>query len=165
MNKEIHENMQNAENLLQVINTIDTIEFSEWIKEKAKLKYKGNMPIFPIYNKFIYWCNFGINIGSKQNKLRPVIIIRTSKNSSIATIIPLTSKRLKDEFWYHIDLEDIDSTALVEQLRVISKIRIINPFRKKGKLVAISESDWNKINYQLKILYRLKPLKKSIENS
>lgn len=165
MNKEIHENMQNAENLLQSINTIDTIEFSEWIKEKAELKYKGNMPIFPIYNNFIYWCNLGINIGSEQNKLRPVIIIRTSKNSSIATIIPLTSKRLKDEFWYHIDLEEIDSTALVEQLRVISKIRIINPFRKKGKLVAISESDWNKINYQLKILYRLKPLKKSIENS
>lgn len=165
MNKEIHDNIQKTENLLQAINTIDTIEFSEWIKEKTELKYKGNMPIFPIYNNFIYWCNLGINIGSEQNKLRPVIIIRTSKNSSISTIIPLTSKRLNDEFWYHIDLEKIDSTALVEQLRVISKIRIINPFRKKGKLVAISESDWNKINYQLKILYRLKPLKKSIESS
>lgn len=165
MNKEIHENIQNTENLLQSINTIDTIEFSKWIKEKTELKYRGNMPIFPIYNNFIYWCNLGINIGSEQNKLRPVIIIRTSKNSSISTIIPLTSKRLKDELWYHIDLEEIDSTALVEQLRVISKIRIINPFRKKGKLVALSESDWHKINYQLKILYRLKPLKKSIENS
>ena len=87
MNKEIHENMQNAENLLQSINTIDTIEFSEWIKEKAELKYKGNMPIFSIYNNFIYWCSLGINIGSEQNKIRPVIIIRTSKNSSIATII------------------------------------------------------------------------------
>jgi len=160
MNKEIHENMQNTENLLQSIDTIDTVEFSEWIKEKTELKYRGNMPIFPIYNNFIYWCNLGINIGSEQNKLRPVIIIRTSKNSSISTIIPLTSKRLNDELWYHIDLEKIDSTALVEQLRVISKIRIINPLRKKGKLVALSESDWNKINYQLKILYRLKPLKK-----
>lgn len=29
----------------------------------------------------------------------------------------------------------------------------------KGKLVAISEADWTKINYQLEILYRLKPLK------
>lgn len=114
MNKEIHENMQNTENLLQSINTIDTIEFAEWIKEKTELKYRGNMPIFPIYNNFIYWCNLGINIGSEQNKLRPVIIIRTSKNSSISTIIPLTSKRLNDELWYHIDLEKIDSTALVE---------------------------------------------------
>ena len=159
MNEEIHKNIQNAENVLLSINTVDTIEFSEWIKEKVKLKYQVNIPVIPIYNNFIYWCNLGINIGSEQNKLRPVIIIRTSKNSSICTIIPLTSKRLNDELWYHIDLEDIDSTALVEQLRVISKIRIVNPFRKKGKLVTISQSDWNKINYQLEVLYRLKPLK------
>ena len=78
---------------------------------------------------------------------------------AVAIIIPLTSKRLKDEFWYHIDLEKLDSTALVEQLRVISKIRIISPFRQKGKMVVISKLDWNKINRQLQVLYRLKPLK------
>ena len=101
----------------------------------------------------------GINIGSEQNKLRPVIIVRTSLKSTIAIVIPLTSKRLNDKFWYHIDLEELDSTALVEQLRVISKIRIISPFRKKGKMIVIEKLDWSNINKQLQVLYRLKPLK------
>ena len=163
MNKEIHENILEPEKILENINELDAIEYSIWTKEKAKLKYNGSIPDFPIYNNFIYWCNLGINIGSEQNKIRPVIIVGSFIKSPIAIIIPLTSKRLKDNFWYHVDLEKLDSTALVEQLRVISKIRIINPFRQKGKIVVISKLDWNKINRQLQVLYRLKPLK-NIQN-
>ena len=158
MNNEIHRNIEETENVLNNINTADSIQFSEWTKEKANLRYNDQLPKFPIYNNFIYWCNLGINIGSEQNKLRPVL--RTSKNSPICTVLPLTTKRLQDGFWFHIDLEEIDSTVLVEQLKVVSKIRITNPYRKKGNLVDISSNDWNKINSQLESLYRLRPLKK-----
>lgn len=159
MNDEIHSNIEETENLLQSINNADTIEFSKWTKEKSNLRYNGQMPNFPIYNNFIYWCNLGINVGSEQNKLRPVLILKTSKNSTICTILPLTTKRLNDNFWFHIDLEEIDSTVLVEQLKVVSKLRITEPFRKKGKLTTISQNDWDKINLQLENLYRLRPLK------
>ena len=159
MNTEIHINIKEAENLLNSINNSDTIQFSEWTKEKANLRYNGKLPGFPIYNNFIYWCNLGINIGSEQNKLRSVLILKTSKNSPICTILPLTTKRLEDNFWFHIDLEEINSTILVEQLKVVSKIRITNPYRKRGKLVTISQNDWYKINSQLESLYRLRPLK------
>ena len=159
MNNEIHNNIKSTEILLNSINNTDTIAFSKWTKEKANLRYNGQLPKFPIYNNFIYWCNLGINIGSEQNKLRPVLILKTSKNSPICTILPLTTKRLEDDFWFHIDLEEIDSTVLVEQLKVVSKIRITYPYRKKGKLVTISQNDWYKINSQLKSLYRLRPLK------
>ena len=159
MNDEIHHNIEETENLLNSINTFDAIQFSEWTKEKANLRYNGKLPKFPIYNNFIYWCNLGINIGSEQNKLRPVLILRTSKNSPICTVLPLTTKRLQDEFWFHIDLEEVDSTVLVEQLKVVSKLRIINPYRRKGSLVAISSNDWDRINSQLEDLYRLRPLK------
>ena len=128
MDNKICNNIDETKNLLQSINNHDSIEFSEWTKEKANLRYNGQMPNFPIYNNFIYWCNLGINIGSEQNKLRPAIILRTYKNSSICTIIPLTSKRLHDDFLFHIDLDEIDSTVLVEQLKVISKLRIVQPF-------------------------------------
>lgn len=158
-NDEIHNNMKKIENLLNRTNTFDAIQFSEWTKEKANLRYKGNLPECPIYNNFIYWCNLGINIGSEQNKLRPVLILRTSKNSPICSILPLTTKRLQDNFWFHIDLEEVNSTVLVEQLKVVSKIRITEPYRKKGKLVAISQKDWEKINSQLENLYRLRRLK------
>ena len=159
MNYEIHNNIVEAENLLSSIHNVDAIQFSEWIREKSNLRYNGNLPKFPIYNNFIYWCNLGINIGSEQNKLRPVLILRSSKNSPIFTILPLTTKILQDGFWFHFDLEEIDSTVLVEQLKVVSKIRITNPYRKKGNLVTISLDDWNKINSQLEELYRLRPLK------
>ena len=160
MNNEIHRNIEETENVLNNINTADSIQFSEWTKEKANLRYNGQLPKFPIYNNFIYWCNLGINIGSEQNKLRPVLVLRTSKNSPICTVLPLTTKRLQDGFQFHIDLEEIDSTVLVEQLKVVSKIRITYTYRKKGNLVDISSNDWNKINSQLESLYRLRPLKK-----
>ena len=159
MNDEIYNNIEETKELLNRINTSDAIQFSKWTKEKVNLRYNGKLPIFPIYNNFIYWCNLGINIGSEQNKLRPVLILKTSKNSPICTILPLTTKRLQDGFWFHIDLEKIDSTILVEQLKVVSKIRITNPYRKKGDLVSISQNDWYKINSQLENLYRLRPLK------
>ena len=57
------------------------------------------------------------------------------------------------------DLEEIDSTILIEQLKVVSKLRVTNPYRKKGQLVSILPNDWNKINLQLENLYRLRPLK------
>ena len=159
INSIIHNNLKKVEKTLDNINDEDAIQFSEWTKEKVELRYNGKMPEFPIYNNFIYWCNLGINIGSEQNKLRPVLILRTSKNSPICAVLPLTTKRLYDNFWFHIDLEKIDSTVLVEQLKVVSKIRIANPYRRKGKLIAISQNDWNRINAQLEKMYKLRDLK------
>lgn len=158
MNKEIRKNLEDTDCLLQNINNDDTVEFAQWTKDKANLRYNSQIPKFPIYNNFIYWCNLGINIGSEQNKLIPVLVVKTSSASPVCTILPLTSKRLNDNFWYHIDLKEIDSTVLVEQLRVVSKIRFANPYRKKGTLVTISQNDWDKINSQLQNLYRLRPL-------
>lgn len=157
--QEINKQFEETTEILNDIDYNEALEYATWSKEKAKIKFQKDIPSFYITNNNIYWCNLEINIGSEQNKLRPVLILKTSKNSTICTIIPLTSKRLNDEFLFHIDLEEIDSTVLVEQLKVVSKIRITQPFRKKGKLVTISKNDWNKINDQLKKLYRLRPLK------
>lgn len=159
MNVLIHNNINETENLLQSIGNKDAEEFSKWTKEKTEIRYNISFPAFPIYNNFIYWCNLGINIGSEQNKLRPIIILKTLKNSPVCSIIPLTSKRFNDNLSFHIDLEKIDSTALIEQLRVISKLRIIKPFRQKGNMITISSNDWYKINSQLENFYKLRPLK------
>ena len=139
---------------------MDAVDYSMWTKEKAKLKYNKDIPKFSIYNNFIYWCNLEINIGSEQNKIRPALILRSFKQSPICTILPLASKRLQDKFQFHIDLENLNSTVLIEQIRVISKLRFLNPYRLKGKLVTISQNDWDKINIQLENLYKLRPLSK-----
>ena len=107
----------------------------------------------------MFYADLGTNIGSEQNKIRPVIVTKTKKESKVCTIIPLTSERMNDTRWYHIDLENQNSTALIEQLRNVSKLRILNPFRLKGKLVKISQKDWNNINQALIDYYSLTNLK------
>ena len=135
--------------------------FIEWLKTKAELRYGSEKQhSFYILNNCIYWAHLGQNIGSEQDKHRPVLIVRTESKSTICTIIPLTDERLNDGYWYHIDLENLNSTALVEQLRVISKRRIDKPMRASGKIVSISEKDWGSINNELMRLYTLKPYKK-----
>ena len=78
----------------------------------------------------------------------------------MCTIIPLTTKRMNDTRWYHIDLEKQESTALIEQLRNISKLRIPNPQRIKGKLNRISQFDMDKIDAALKNYYRIQKIPK-----
>ena len=160
INTEIHNYICKTEEQLNNSGFNNPIEFAEWTYEKAKINFNAAFPNFPIYNNFIYWCNLGINIGSEQNKIRPTLILRSFKQSPICTILPLTSKRLQDKFQFHIDLENLNSTVLIEQIRVVSKLRFLNPYRLKGKLVTISQNDWDKINIQLENLYKLRPLSK-----
>ena len=155
MNQEIKKQLNKVETIISNINEKSGIEFATWTKNKAIIKFQKQMPSFAITNNYIYWCDLGINIGSEQNKIRPVIISKTKKESTICTIIPLTSERIDDTRWYHIDLENQNSTALIEQLRNVSKLRIISPLRMKGKLVKISLNDWEKINSAIKEYYSL----------
>ena len=69
--------------------------------------------------------------------------------------MPLTSERINDTRWYHIDLENQNSTVLIEQLRNVSKLRFITPFRIKGNLVKITLNDWNKINFAIQKYYTM----------
>lgn len=153
MNKNIDKELNETKEVLCDINSNDALEYAIWVNEKARIKFTKFAPTFPITSNYIYWCNLGINIGSEQNKIRPVIIVKTKYNSDICTILPLTSERTNDSRWYHIDLDNQNSTVLIEQLRNISKSRIISPYRIKGKLSKITLNDWNRINNVMQKYY------------
>lgn len=155
MKQRIKKKFEETERILENVNEKEAIEYATWTEEKAQIKFKKSMPKFFITNNYIYWCNLGINIGSEQNKIRPVLVIKTKSNSPICTILPLTSERMNDTRWYHIDLENYDSTVLVEQLRNISKLRIISPYRLKGNLIKITLNDWNIINDAVTKYYKM----------
>lgn len=155
MNKEINQQFNETQNILENINNNLALEYAKWTKDKSKIKFQKNIPTFPITNNFIYWCHLGINIGSEQNKIRPAIIIRTQTNSPICTILPLTSVRLNDKKWYHIDLQEKNSTAMIEQVRNISKLRVLNPKRTNGLMNRITPDDLNNINKALGNYYKL----------
>lgn len=157
----VKDNLETIKELLLEQEAQDAYEFSNWLKDKTDYRYYKdiNNDIF-IFNNQIYWANLGLNIGSEQELCRPVLVIQTSKESTVCSIIPLTLERLNDGRDYHVDLENGKSTALVEQVRVISKKRIYNYYYEKRKYAIITETDWKKINEQLGLLYILKPLYK-----
>lgn len=131
-------------------------DFMEWTNTKSELKFNPPKKSFPILPNCVYWAYMGCNIGSEEGKHRPILVTRTYKKSPICTVIPLTSQRLNDGYWYHIDLEKHNSTALCEQMRIIDLTRIQTPFRIGGKIMSISKNDWEKINKQILWLYKLK---------
>lgn len=155
MNNGINKQFNKTKDILENVNYDLALEYATWIKNKAKMKFQKNIPTFPITNNFIYWCDLGINIGSEQNKIRPAIIIRSQTNSPICTILPLTSVRLQDKKWYHIDLEQKNSTAMIEQVKNISKLRVLNPKRTNGLIDKITLNDLNNINKALRNYYKL----------
>ena len=152
---EVNIKFKETKDILQKVSENLAIEYAIWMKNKAKIKFENKIPTFPITSNYIYWCDLGINIGSEQNKIRPVLIVKTKKESLVCTVLPLTSERMNDTRWYHIDLENQNSTVLVEQLRNVSKLRIINPFRLKGKIGKITLNDWEKINLAMKKYYAM----------
>ncbi len=116
---------------------------------------------FYIFNNFIYWTNLGqYPYGHEQGLNRPCLVIRTTKESPICTIIPLTTERLNDEIPYHIDLSNGKSTALIEQIRTIDKRRIYDKFFINKQHGTINDDDRNKINEQISKLYTLKEIYK-----
>lgn len=155
MNDTIVQKFKETKDILENVNNDLAIEYATWTKDKAEMKFQKSIPDFPITNNFIYWCNLGINIGSEQNKIRPAIIVRTQTNSPICTILPLTSVRLNDKRWYHVDLEQRNSTAMIEQVRNISKLRVLNPQRSNGTMNRITKVDLVNINKALGNYYKL----------
>ncbi len=132
--------------------------FMDWMKTKSEIKFNPQEKSFPILYNCIYWAFMGCNIGSEEGKHRPVLVTRTYKASPTITVIPLTTQRLNDDKQYHIDLENQDSTALVEQMRVIDVARLDKPLFKNGKILTITEKDWKAIDYQIRREYLLSPL-------
>ncbi len=155
MNIEIDNHFDETKAILENIPDDLAVEYASWTKDKAKMKFKKSIPSFPITNNFIYWCNLGINVGSEQNKIRPAIIVRTQTNFPMCTILPLTSVRLNDKRWYHIDLEQKNSTAMIEQIKNISKLRVLNPQRTNGLINRITPNDLKNINRALGNYYKL----------
>lgn len=136
----------------------DLQTYMDWTKTKSELKFNPQPKDFPIRYNCIYWAFMGCNIGSEEGKHRPVLVTRTYKNSPTIAAIPLTTKRLHDNQQFHVDLEQEDSTALVEQMRVIDIARIDKPMYRNGKILSITEKDWKDINFQIKREYSLSPL-------
>lgn len=142
----------------------EALKYVEWLNIQTELRYGtvdndgvfievAEEREFPIVPSGIYWAYLGRNIGHEMNKHRPVLVMRAEMNSGLCTVIPLTKERLNDGYWFHIDLENHNNTAIVEQMKVISKSRLDKPMRAEGEIISASEKDLKQIYDQIRLRY------------
>ncbi|MFH1962739.1 MAG: type II toxin-antitoxin system PemK/MazF family toxin [bacterium] len=82
----------------------------------------------------IYWVNLEPTLGTEIKKTRPCLIVscdEANESYGQVTILPLTSQHLETIAPFHVFLPidetglDKDSKALAEQIRTVSKLRLI----------------------------------------
>ena len=104
----------------------------------------------------IYYVDLGKNIGSEQSGIRPVVIVQNNignKFSPTVLAAPITSRQSKSKLPTHVELNtydtglDKDSLALLEQVRVLDKTRLMS----KAGSVQSNSNLMTKLNHALAI--------------
>lgn len=159
LNNDHHTDLTQLRNYAYKIKNI--FEHVEWAYKKQILIDSMSTNSKPKRGE-IWTCQLGKNIGSEEEKIRPIIIVQnnTGNQKSPTTIIVPISNRPK-KIAVHIELkksdydlvegesEEITGTILCEQIRIISKARL-------GRHIATLKGD-----FVSRVLNSM--LKKSIE--
>lgn len=108
-------------------------DFQKWHALKSKIDAEHKSPLFR--EQEIWWCSLGANVGFEEdgkNELfeRPVLILRKF-NKELFLGLPMTSKKKEGKYYYPVHLHDIERSAILSQIRVLSGKRLI---RRLGKL-------------------------------
>ncbi|MFA6407983.1 MAG: type II toxin-antitoxin system PemK/MazF family toxin [Candidatus Paceibacterota bacterium] len=105
-------------------------EFDRWNSKKQKLDEHQSGP--HCHEREIWWCSIGVNVGSEQYSQtedfsRPVLVARRF-TKDIFLGIPLTTK-LRDgvPFRFRLRVGDVDNDALILQMRVYDRKRLVRP--------------------------------------
>ena len=129
-------------------------EYDQWNEvKKETVKSKMRLTIKP---RDIYWAKIGQNIGHEEygkgkNFLRPIIVIR-QLTSDLFIGVPTTSTKKEDNDYFHsiryinkLD-ENINSSAMILQIKVFSKKRLLN------KIGTVEKQEFKIITDKLKKL-------------
>lgn len=160
--KDYNKILQESKNaLIQFLNrnvkdNVDGVSYIKWCRDKYIINQKDVEKDKLIQNA-IYWVDFGIGIGSELRKLRPAILWRPTADKNIWTMIPLTTKRRTDKYYFHYDLECLnEGTAKIENIMNLSSKRILAPYFSKDKLAIITEKDYKEIKKIMSKYYLFK---------
>lgn len=156
--------VHNVENIKTEAYSISKIyKYAEWVNQSMcmndRISLRAN--ILPKRGE-IWTCELGENVGSEENKIRPVIIIQNdtgNQNAPTTIIVPISNRPKKIAVHISILSGDFDlirdekmeitGTVLVEQIRVVSKARL-------GRHVASLNNNFMKLlNSKIKISLEL----------
>ena len=101
--------------------------FDTWNDHKKK-RDKNDISIY-FYEREIWWCAIGVNVGFEQDGKgkdfsRPVLILRKfSKNVFLG--VPLTTSKRESKYHHSFPFLDATSTALLSQVRLFDSKRLL----------------------------------------
>ncbi len=135
---------------------IEGISYIKWCRDKYIIN-KKDVEEDKLIQNAIYWVDFGIGIGSELRKLRPAILWRPTSDKKLWTMIPLTTKRRSDKYYFHYDLECLaEGAAKIENMMNLSAKRILAPYFSKDKLAIITKKDYIEIKKAISKYYLFK---------
>ena len=104
--------------------------FNEWHHLKERIN--NNSANFFFYERDIYFAHLGANIGFEQDDKgsgfeRPVVILKKF-NAHCGLVVPLTSQKRKGKYYFpfQISSEEKTSFAILSQIRLLDRKRLIN---------------------------------------
>jgi len=114
--------------------------FDLWNKEKVLLDNTNSLDL-KIKKRQIWLCKIWINIGSEISKenpfIRPILVLNDRYRWDLILILPLTTKINKNFKKFYIKIDwgkywlNKDSYILLNQIRVISKKRLVRKLNDK----------------------------------
>ena len=128
--------------------------FDEW-NEVKKITQINKMK-FSIKPREIFWAKIGQNIGHEEygkgkDFLRPVIVIRQLTSDLFIGVPTTTSAKENNDYFHNINYtnkinEKISSSAMILQMKVFSKKRLLN------KIGMVNKQEFEVITNKLKSL-------------
>ena len=128
--------------------------FDKW-NEVKKTTHTSKMKL-SIKPREIFWAKIGQNIGHEEygkgkDFLRPIIVIRQLTSDLFIGVPTTTSKKDNNDYFHNINYtnkinENINSSAMILQMKVFSKKRLLN------KIGTVNKQDFEIIRSKLKSL-------------
>ena len=127
-------------------------QYNNWNEIKITIEYENIIVGFK--ERDIFYMNMGKNIGFEQdgkgeNFVRPVVIIK-GFNKNMFFGIPLSTKIKEGKFYYKFRFQKKDE--LVENIALLSQMRLFSTKRLLNKIGVISKEDFIKMKNEFKSL-------------
>lgn len=126
--------------------------FDEWNLFKKALEKSDSNKIY-FYEKEIWFCSIGLNIGSEQDSRnkrfsRPVLVLKKCNRHTFIGI-PLTSKISDFSDRVQINIGEVKAVVLLSQLRLFDTKRLLRKYH------VLSTDDFEKVRQSLKSFLEL----------
>lgn len=127
-------------------------DFDKWNTIKQKTDQKILPDDFFFYEREIWWCSLGKNIGVEVNGKdegfeRPGIILKVF-NKDMMWFLPITSNIKRSPFYYNFSFNNTEQSVMITHIRNISSKRL------RRKIGTIADSDFENILAMLIILVK-----------